>query len=37
MGDVKLDKSLLRGQFRQLEAEEIEGLLHPKPQADNAA
>jgi 23S rRNA pseudouridine2605 synthase len=29
MGAVKLDKSLSRGQFRQLEAEEIGGLLKP--------
>ena len=27
VGAVKLDKSLARGQFRQLEAEEIEPLL----------
>ena len=34
MGAVKLDKSLSRGQFRQLEAEEIAGLLHPPGPAD---
>jgi len=31
MGTVKLDKSLSRGQFRQLEAEDVEGLLKPAP------
>jgi 23S rRNA pseudouridine2605 synthase len=29
MGKVKLDKSLSRGQFRQLDSEDIEGLLRP--------
>jgi 23S rRNA pseudouridine2605 synthase len=29
MGAVKLDKSLSRGQFRQLDAEDVEGLLKP--------
>jgi 23S rRNA pseudouridine2605 synthase len=29
LGGVELDKSLARGQFRQLEAAEIESLLHP--------
>lgn len=31
MGAVKLDKSLSRGQFRQLEADEVTGLLKPAP------
>ena len=30
MGSLALDKSLSRGQFRQLEEDEIEALLHPK-------
>ena len=29
MGDVKLDKALSRGQFRQLESDEVGGLLKP--------
>jgi 23S rRNA pseudouridine2605 synthase len=33
MGKVKLDKSLSRGQFRQLESEDIEGLLRPSATA----
>jgi 23S rRNA pseudouridine2605 synthase len=36
MGTVKLDKSLSRGQFRQLETEDIEGLLKPEPAAGDA-
>jgi 23S rRNA pseudouridine2605 synthase len=36
MGAVKLDKSLSRGQFRQLEADEIEGLLQPPAPADES-
>jgi 23S rRNA pseudouridine2605 synthase len=35
MGAVKLDKSLLRGQFRQLEEGEIDGLLNPKSGGDS--
>jgi 16S rRNA U516 pseudouridylate synthase RsuA-like enzyme len=31
MGAVKLDKSLSRGQFRQLEPEDVDGLLKPAP------
>ena len=34
MGVVKLDKSLSRGQFRQLESEEVSGLLKPKAAED---
>jgi 23S rRNA pseudouridine2605 synthase len=34
MGKVKLDKSLSRGQFRQLESDDIDGLL--RPAADTA-
>ncbi len=30
LGTVILDKSLSRGQFRQLEAEQIDGLLDPR-------
>jgi 23S rRNA pseudouridine2605 synthase len=38
MGTVKLDKSLSRGQFRQLEADEVDGLMKPaSPPADDAA
>jgi 23S rRNA pseudouridine2605 synthase len=32
MGAVALDKSLSRGQFRQLTEEEIESLLRPAPE-----
>jgi len=35
MGAVKLDKSLSRGQFRQLEADEVDGLLKPPAPADD--
>jgi 23S rRNA pseudouridine2605 synthase len=31
MGTVKLDKSLSRGQFRQLEADDVGALLKPVP------
>jgi len=34
MGAVKLDKSLSRGQFRQLDAEDVERLLKPARAAD---
>jgi 23S rRNA pseudouridine2605 synthase len=34
MGAVKLDKSLSRGQFRQLEADDIDGLLKAAPPAE---
>ena len=33
MGEVKLDKTLSRGQFRQLEADEVDALLKPAPPA----
>ncbi|HTU65494.1 MAG TPA: S4 domain-containing protein [Steroidobacteraceae bacterium] len=36
MGALKLDKTLSRGQFRQLEPEDIDALLHPKA-AESAA
>jgi 23S rRNA pseudouridine2605 synthase len=36
MGAVKLDKTLSRGQFRQLEDEDVAGLLKPPPSADSA-
>jgi len=34
IGATKLDKSLARGQFRQLEADDVGGLLKPAPAAD---
>jgi 23S rRNA pseudouridine2605 synthase len=38
MGAVKLDKSLSRGQFRQLEADEVDGLMKPvSPTVDDTA
>jgi 23S rRNA pseudouridine2605 synthase len=36
MGEVKLDKTLSRGQFRQLQADEVDGLLKPPPPAPDA-
>jgi 23S rRNA pseudouridine2605 synthase len=36
MGAVQLDKSLSRGQFRQLEAEDVDGLLKPAPPTGEA-
>jgi 23S rRNA pseudouridine2605 synthase len=33
MGSLKLDKSLSRGQFRQLTEEEVAALLQPSPDA----
>src|SRR4051812_16622113 len=37
MGAVKLDKTLSRGQFRQLEDEDVAGLMKPAPPASDAA
>ena len=37
MGAVKLDKTLSRGQFRQLESEDVDGLLKPAPAAAESA
>jgi 23S rRNA pseudouridine2605 synthase len=36
VGGLKLDKSLSRGQYRQLEEAEIHGLLQPPAAADDA-
>lgn len=37
MGAVKLDKTLSRGQFRQLESDDVDGLLKPAPAAAESA
>jgi len=34
LGAVKLDKSLARGQFRQLDEADVEALLSPGPESD---
>jgi 23S rRNA pseudouridine2605 synthase len=36
MGPVKLDKSLSRGQFRQVEQDDIDALLRPSAAAEEA-